>query len=378
MSLTQSAHNFKKGAKIFAVVLVVYYLFILFIIPRGQDLVDLLTANKEPPNPEFGILDPLKFTRKPINDPPPRYTLNTKDGKLPRKIPNKMLVYRIKPAQFSFQAGKEAMEDAVFIGFREDELTTDLKADVYKWRSLVSGGILEIDTKTRSLKMETDLYGRFSEFKAGSLNEDTAKRFSKELFTKINRFDDKLYVEGEQVVHLGRYIGNNITEARNLPEVQLARVDFFREINGYPILGPDPTKGLLSTVLRNPVKTSSPFNYPRIEAYYWEINPESTATYPIITVEDAWAQVQQGNGIISNVTPKGANVFDPYAKARVENILVDNIYLAYYETPEYMPYLQPMFVFSGKYTTKNTEGGDVTLYYPAISGEYTKSVESDQ
>ena len=354
-----------------------YYLFILFVIPRAQDIIDKLSVNKDPPNPAYGALDPLKFTRKPINDPPPRYTLNTKDGRLPRRVPIKMTVYKIKPPSFSFQAGKEALDDAKFLGFRQDELVTDLKADIYKWRSLTSGGVLTVDTKTRSLTLETDLYGKFIEFKVGSINEESAVKFSKDMFKKIGRIDD-LYNSGKQTVFLGRYIGNNISDTRDITEAQLARIDFFRSINNYPILGPDPSKGLLSAVIRNPVKAESPFNYPKIEAYYWEIDPDPTATYPIITVEAAWDQVQQGNGIITNITPKGANAFEPYFKTKVENILIDNIYLAYYETPEYITHLQPIFVFAGKYTTRNTEGGDIVLYYPAVSGEYTKSPESSE
>ena len=105
---------------------------------------------------------------------------------------------------------------------------------------------------------------------------------------------------------------------------------------------------------------------------HWEIETETNATYPIIPVQEAWDMVTEGKAVITQVTPKQSNPFEPYYPVSVEKVLIDNIYLAYYETPKLQTYLQPIYVFSGKYTTRGTEGGDVTLYFPAITGEWTK------
>ena len=82
--------------------------------------------------------------------------------------------------------------------------------------------------------------------------------------------------------------------------------------------------------------------------------------------------VTENKAVVVNVTPRNANPFGTYAPVTVEKILIDNIYLAYYETSKFQTYLQPIYVFSGKYTTRGTEGGSITLYFPAVTGEWGK------
>ena len=67
---------------------------------------------------------------------------------------------------------------------------------------------------------------------------------------------------------------------------------------------------------------------------------------------------------------KDGNPFVPYVPIRIDKILVNNIYLAYYDTPKLEKYLQPIYVFEGNYTTVGGGAGQITLYYPAISGDY--------
>ncbi len=119
-------------------------------------------------------------------------------------------------------------------------------------------------------------------------------------------------------------------------------------------------------------------NNPIMDVYYWEIVSPTKASYPIITVQDAWKAITEGRGVISKVIPRGSNPFESYSPADVEKILIDNIYLAYYETPKYQTYMQPIYVFSGTYTTRGTSGGDIAIYFPAVSGQYTKQIQKDQ
>src|SRR5688572_11630704 len=108
MSLTTTSKNVKKGMKISIFAVFFYYLAILLIIPKTQDLLDALNANKEPPNPIYGQLDPLKFIKQDVSDLKPTFVLNTTNGQLPRGVPRKMNVYKFKGLQYSYLGGVRA------------------------------------------------------------------------------------------------------------------------------------------------------------------------------------------------------------------------------------------------------------------------------
>ena len=377
MNLTDTAVFVKKAAKILLAVVVVYYVILLIVEPGIRDFFTKMIERRIPPNPIYGQLDPLEFVVKPITEGTPKYVLNTKNARLPTNIPEKIPVFKFKGASYSYLAGKNAIEDGKKLGFAESDLTTDLKGNVYKWRSIKTAGTLEIQTETRELVSSTSLVGRGAEFASGTINENSAKKFARDLLTSINRFDDDYYPSGSSFAYLGKFTQAGPVQTIDTREAQFARVDFFRNINDYPILGTDPKKGLLHLFVRNPSGFTS-MNNPIVEAYFWEINPDSSATYPIISVKEAWGAVIEGKGVISNVTPKGANPFLPYTPTRVESILIDNIFIAYYDSPKAQKFLQPIYVFEGKYTTRGTEGGYITIYFPAITREYTKQTEVTQ
>lgn len=374
MNLTQTGVIVKKAGKFLLVFFLSYYVFILLIKPGVGIALKRALFKPTPPNPAFGLLDPLEFVEKPINGEVIKYTLNTKNGRLPSDIPEIAPVYRFKAIPYSYLAGKNAVNDAISLGFSESDLITDLKGNTYKWRSIKTGGLLEIQIETKELKLSTSLATRSKEFPSGGLTDASAKKFAKDLFINIGRFNDGLYPSGVSTAYLGKFtLAGSLVETQSPAEAQIARVDFFRNINNKPIVGPDPTKGLLNAYVRKPLEKTS-LNNPIVEAYFWEINPDSSATYPIITVDEAWNAIKTGKGVVTSVIPKNYNHFAPYTAVRIEDVLIDNIYIAYYETPKFQKFLQPIYIFTGKYTAKGTDGGYITIYFPAITRDYTKQL----
>lgn len=374
MSLTTTSKKFKKGVKIFGVLFVLYYVFIFIIIPNSKQFIRKILPEKNPPNPIYGQLDPLKFSRKQITNESPRYVLDTKDGRLPTNIPTKVTVYKIRKPLFSYLAGTEAEANAKLLGFSTNDLTSDLKGDSLKWKSLLSGGELEIKKSTGQIKLETNFAIRPEEYKPGNINPQAAKAYSVDILKKLNRFEPEYSSENSPVITLGKINNNVISNTLIFADAQFARADFYRSINKLPVLGPDPSQGLIQIYLKNPTLTGSAFNYPKVNINPNSIDTESEATYPIIYPDEAWNEVRRNNGIIVSIRPKDGNVFEKTPPTRVENIYITNISLAYYETPEYMPYLQPIYVFEGNYTTKGSNNGEITLYFPAITKEFVKPI----
>jgi len=79
-------------------------------------------------------------------------------------------------------------------------------------------------------------------------------------------------------------------------------------------------------------------------------------------------------GVIVNATPAGTGVLDTNTTPVAEDIFINNIYLAYYDNSSFQQYLQPVYVLEGKYTTGGTQGGNITIYYPAVTPEFIQPV----
>ncbi|MBP7928029.1 hypothetical protein KAZ57_02690, partial [Patescibacteria group bacterium] len=330
MNLNRVSKVFRRVIVLLGVIVVVYYLAILIILPTSKGLIAKLIPEKDPPTPTFGQLNPLSFEEREVQGTP-TYKLDTKSGKLPTTIPKKMTVYKFRKPAFSYQAGKDARDTALFLGYTDAELISDLKGTVFKWRHPISGGVLDIDTSTMELILNTPITPQLFVGIGRGFTKQTAIQSAKNLFTNVGRFDDKSYASGTQVATLGKLVGNTVVETTVESEAQIARVDFFRKIGQYAVLGPDPKIGLLSTYVRKG-GTDKYYNFPIVKSYNWEIETPSSATYPIIPVEEAWKQVQTNKGVISNVVPKNGNIFEIYKPVRVETIFIDSVYLAYYET----------------------------------------------
>lgn len=379
MNLTQTSQTFKLGLKVFGVIVVVYYITTLWLIPTGRKIYRMIIRPLDPPNTAFGQLDQLEFVQKELQTPAQRYVLNTKNGALPDDFPVKMQVYKIKRPAQSYLSSEKAIADADLLGYQEKDLISDLKSNVYKWRNSQTGGTLEINKDTGVIKLETKLNSTLDKKLTKDLSESLAEKRAKDMFGTLERFSAQ-YDKGTSSVTLGKFSGNRVNQAITKIDGQVAQVSFYRYIQPagnkkYKVVGPDPYKGLLYAVVGNGAK-KNPLGFLSLEAYYKEITLDSDATYPIIEVQTAWEAVRAGRGVIAGIKPANQSPFETYSPVPIDTILINNVSLSYYESTRYQPYLQPIFVFEGKYGAKTSSGatnnGDIIIYFPAVSGEYVR------
>lgn len=381
MKLTQVAKLAQRAVKLLLLLMFIYYLSVVFLIPTGKKIYLKMFPPKDLPNPIYGQLDPLVFEPKSIITSEPEYVLNTTNAKLPMDIPNRIVIYKFKPTSVSYGDGRSAQKDAEYLGYTDDELITDLKGDTYKWRDSTTGGSLEIQIHDKNLLLEIPLNTKLSQLTAGYSTRSEPIADATSLLKAINRLQDTYYIRGTQKVLFGKILNKEIIDIANPREGYLARVDFFRSIKipnwtkDIPIVGPEARKGLLHIYLTKGSIAAGRTTIPlKIQAHYWEIDASDySATYPIIPVDTAWTEVSNNKGIISYIKPKGANSFQEPKSTRVDKILINNIYLAFYETSTWQPYLQPIYVFEGNFTSQGQEDGEIVVYYPAIHPAYTKT-----
>src|SRR5690606_24028890 len=115
------------------------------------------------PNPAYGLLQPTQFESTNIIGTNPVYRLATRNGQLPGDIPNNAPVYRVIKPSFSFNAGKEAQDMALYLGFTPSELITGLNEKVYKWRKDQTSSLLSYSTLEHQVDLQT-VFARNREF----------------------------------------------------------------------------------------------------------------------------------------------------------------------------------------------------------------------
>lgn len=378
MNLAQTASLFRRIVSI-VIVLLIAYIIVRISIPIAKGGWAAINPPKDPPTVLFGKLDPLIFVEKPVANQDIEFKLETTSGRLPTGFPNKLAVYRYKEIPVSLTAGRKAQFDAQSLGFSDDELTTDLKGEIYTWKDDLTSAKLEINTKTAELELITPIIGRESQFPIGVLNEQTATSKAKQILSSIGRRTDPQYArETEASVTFLRIQDNTIFVTEVPSDAHLAKVDFYRNVAGYPIIGPEPQTGLISVLVSASTSRIKTLEFPLINVHEWGLINDDSSTYPIISVSEAWdAVANQKLGVITNISPVETTVFGPTLTQRVDTILIDNIYLAYYDTPEQQQFIQPIYVFEGKYNVNNRPGGTITLYFPAIQGQYINAAPEE-
>lgn len=328
---------------------------------------------KDAPTVLFGLLDPLEFVEKPLASAPSEYVLNTKDGRLP-DLPKKVPVYKFVQPGFSYKNGDLAQKHAQMLGFTTDELVTDLKGNEYRWQKKANKSTLSISIHSKDLDLYTPLAETTSDFKSG-LSKANAFNYASILLTSLERIDDS-YKKGTPIITLGKYSGSKVVASSASGDAQLGRVDFFRTINKVPIVSQEFSKGLLEVYIAMSAGDRPAPVIPIAKLYYREIDPSADATYPLVSISDAWKEVEKGGGIISSVSSGDDDAFASYTPVKADKVYINNIYLAYYETEKLQKYLQPIYVFEGSYTSTGASRskGDIVFYYPAISGQWTKAI----
>lgn len=183
------------------------------------------------------------------------------------------------------------------------------------------------------------------------IDQNTATRNLMGFIQEYGLFDDSI-LRGKATHQPLVYNGstNTLAPVQKTTQANAFRMDFFRtNIGDLTVLPPgfdtSPVYAIYtpSTSLRKGVL--------EIGYTFWPIAPDDGATYPLRTSDAAWKDLQDGFGTVVRL---GQN--------NPEKVIVRQIYLAYLDTPDPQPYLQPIFVFTG-------DNGFVA-YLPAITKEY--------
>lgn len=170
-----------------------------------------------------------------------------------------------------------------------------------------------------------------------------------DFLTSAGRYPDEL-AKGKININLLRYNPqeNNFAVVFQPNEANVVEVNFYRpDIDNTTIVTPGFPSSQNYVIL---TFFESGFKVLRAQVKFFEKSDEQVGIYPLISGELAWDKLKKGKGVVITV---------PTFK---KDIVIKNMFLAYFDPDIYQEYLQPVYVFLGE--------PNFVAYVPAVADEY--------
>lgn len=358
MTLTELARLTKIGSVV-AVILILLALVIPSSLHRLREI--FFPPRLPPPEVAFGKLPSLSIPNLPLKEGvAPEFVLDTKTGRLPKNLPDRLKVYKITPAAPSPLAGEKAKELAAKLGFRGDPQR--LSSSEYRWEDDQQNRSLNVNITTNHFSLGTDIKSLTGLPPGSPPTQASAVARAKNFLQNLGLLSGD-YAEGRQETVYLKVEGETLRKVQSLSEAQLTRVDFFRQIEEQPILGSKPYEGLISVIL-------SEVDNPFVVFHHWTLDVKQGSTYPLKVTAQVWKELEEGQAKIVFLGPLRGDPYASYAPLDPEIIYIREIYLAYFDSEKLQSFLQPVYVLEGLGVTSQKQQLKYIAYIPAVSGEW--------
>jgi hypothetical protein len=291
------------------------------------------------PTVDFGLLPAIQF---PTETGRPALELELPKGQIP-PFPDRMRVFFAPTKRSGFMDPKKAIATANKLDFlfKPDQPTETY----YVWRKQ--------DILNSRLEMNI-ISGHYSLTRAWQNNP---------ALLSLNNFvsDDKVIYDvvnflqraglahadavGNEKIRYLKASGGDLVSALSLSDAEFVQVDMFRNpykvinketdevLEEYSFYRPDPEKGLIRTIVSG--STNAREQIISQEYKYTKVDYANFGTYPIKTGEEAWQELQQGEGFVTIGSPTSGTL-------KIRRIL-----LGYYDSDLTQSYAMPIYVFLG-------------------------------
>lgn len=342
--LSQITKETRLFSKIGGIVFVVFLL--LFFSFKGYGLIQRMFFPTPPPGPEmgYGKLQQIQFPQTTAIVPA-TYTVNTIDGTLPIG-PDRLNVYVVSTPSANLLAFKNAQENVERAGFTSEE--TKISDTVYRWTNSINATTITYDIVTNNFNVEGNLFNTSADSSLISAR-DQVLGASNGFLSRIGADTSDINLEKTQVIFL-KNSGGEIVGVEESTDANLARVNYYQKSLGEVTIGgsnkpleiyyPYPDRTLLSFVVG---PTTTELSVLQGEFINRKVVSENYSTYPIITTQQAFENLQKGNGYI---------VVNPNNQ---ESVDISDVTMGYYIGSDFgrntlgqeLKHIQPIYVFLG-------------------------------
>lgn len=329
MTLTQAANITRRGILISISLIILGAAGAIGYNIWHQRYLDSLPPVEEKPEMKFGTLPKLIFPSSNVSSSNYSYTLDTVTGGLPQ-TPKLLKVYFIPQSGISLLAPERSRNLAENFGFSIGPEV--LSSTRYKFAD-DSGGQLLIDLTN----------GNFN-FQRNSLLKNLIENGSEKNSTSSANLNDfsskeKIAADFKKFLLSKNLLTQELSSGRsnvlfdNGSNKESATVSIWpTDFDNLPIITSSFNQSLIRAKVNN--KEEENDKYSEVNYTFWIIDKTTYSTYPLKTAEQAFSDLKAGLGFVS-LEPKKPQVS------------ISSVYLAYFESEEYSPYLQPIFIFEG-------------------------------
>lgn len=299
---------------------------------------------EEKPDSKFGFLPYPDFPAASVSSSNFSYSLDTQTGGLP-KIGQDAGFEKIIKVYFIVKS---------FATLLSPQKSEDLakKFDILTPPQILNEIQYKFEENSKSLLVDLDT-GNFYYTREATISAVEKLDDDNKFLSDFEKFLDSLgYLsadlkEGRTKITLLKKDGEKLISTTLRSEAIAAQVSIWpKAIEGKSIFTPDFKKALVNATILSSAADLG--NYLSINFTNFVLDLTTFATYPTKSAEQAFDDLKGGGGVV---------VLEP-DKPQVS---ITSVYLGYYLSQNYSPYLQPIFVF---------EGPNFVAYVPAISSEY--------
>lgn len=320
MTLTQTAILTRRG------VIAVVCLIILWI---GASLgykvwykyyLSTLPPVEEKAEMKFGTLPEPKFGPSGISSSNYSYSLDTTTGGFPQ-VPKFIKVYFLPQTAITLLASDKSQKLADSLGF-PNRLGASSSTN-YKFTD-ERDGVMDIDLASGNFSFQRNISG------------DSARQIDEPLTDQAKLVTDfKGFLQEKGL--LTPELKDGRSSITYFPESSSSAISadislFPQDLDSYKIVTSSFKHGLVRATAE---KNTDDFGrFTKFNYTFWPIDITTSSTYPLKTPDQAFSDLKTGKGFIAIESPN-------------PKVSVSSVYLAYFESEEYSPYLQPVYVFEG-------------------------------
>ncbi len=327
-AVTQNTKKLLKWGALFIVGLFVLF-FLINIIGA------IIRANTPPPPPtvSFGKLPPVVFPQSTITQSF-SYDLNTLTGTLP-VFADRATVYKIVPVEPTLLSLDRAQQAAARFGFGSTGIP--LSENTYQW---IDQGNLSRILKFNIFSYNFELSSNFMTSPDIIQNKiipdkDSAQQRLMDFLSGLPVPPQDIDASRSSSLYLSLSNGALIP-ASSPSNSQLVRIDLAQSpVDGIPIYYPHPPETPM-TFLISPTTSSTDYQLVQADYTHQTVDKTQSATYPIITVQQAYTQLKKGQAFIASY----------YGNSNT--VSITNVSLGYYVGKFQQQYLYPVYVFQGE------------------------------
>ncbi len=305
----------------------IWYAHYLSTIPRQE----------EKPDTKFGILPQPDFPTSIVPSSSFSYSLDTTTGGFP-EFGKLVKVYFMPKASATFLAPEKGRTLAE--KFRITSPPEILSETKQKFTA---------DNRILTVELDTGNFIYQTEATPSATTLDDDQRITqdfKNFLSQISVFKEGLNSDRVRIKPL-KFDGSQFSLTETKVDASAAQINLWpSDLDKIPIVTPSFDKSLIQAQIINSARTLE--NYRSLKYTFWPIDLSTFANYKLKNPSGAFDELKSGKGVIV-VKPAGPQVS------------ITSVYLGYFESENYTPYLEPVFVF---------EGPSFVAYVSALTDEF--------